>query len=217
MSSSEGSGTPRGVPDPHADEPRADEPRADEAGSQQDEVTEADVGLVENLLDEAFGEEHRGGGGHGVGTGQSAEDAVAEAVELAGRFEAERDEYLDLLRRVQAEFENYKRRVEAQRVEQRAQAAADLVRELLPVLDACDAAVEHGQGEVEPIRAQLLQALEKQGLSVLVETGVPFDPNVHEAVLHEDGDGDAVVAEVLRTGYVWNDRVVRAAMVKVRG
>jgi molecular chaperone GrpE len=148
---------------------------------------------------------------------QTAEDAVAEAVELASRFEAERDEYLDMLRRLQAEFENYRRRVEAQREEQRAQAAADLVRELLPVLDACDAAVAAGHGDVEPVRAQLLGTLEKHGLSTVAEAGVSFDPHVHEAVLHEEGDGEPVVAEVLRTGYLWNDRVVRAAMVKVRG
>lgn len=147
----------------------------------------------------------------------SADADVAEAVELARRFERERDDYLDHLRRLQAEFENYKRRVDAQRVEQRAQAAASLVEELLPVLDACEAAVSHGHDEVRPIRAQLLQTLEKQGLTPVDESGVPFDPHVHEAVMHEDGDGDAVVVEVLRTGYVWNERVVRAAMVKVRG
>jgi molecular chaperone GrpE len=107
--------------------------------------------------------------------------------------------------------------VEAQREEQRAQAAADLVRELLPVLDACDAAVAAGHGDVEPVRAQLLGTLEKHGLSTVAEAGVSFDPHVHEAVLHEEGDGEPVVAEVLRTGYLWNDRVVRAAMVKVRG
>ena len=148
---------------------------------------------------------------------QTAESAVAEAVELAGRFEAERDEYLDMLKRLQAEFENYKRRVDTQRMEQRAQAAADLVRDLLPVLDACDAAVAAGHEDVEPVRSQLLGTLEKQGLSMVNEAGVPFDPHVHEAVLHEDGEGETVVAEVMRTGYLWNKRVVRAAMVKVRG
>jgi len=149
--------------------------------------------------------------------GVSDAEAVAEAVEIAQRVEAERDEYLDHLKRLQAEFENYKRRVATQNVELRAQAAAGLVKELLPVLDACEAAVSHGHAEVEPVRAQLFQTLEKQGLAAVGDADVPFDPNVHEAVMHEDGDGEAVVAEVLRTGYLWNDRVVRAAMVKVRG
>ncbi len=147
----------------------------------------------------------------------SSEDAVAEAVDLAQRLERERDEYLDALRRLKADFENYKRRVSAQQAEQRAQGALELVRELLPVLDAFDAAVEHGSEEVRPLRTQLLSTLEKLGLAVLDETGVPFDPNVHEAVMHEQGEGEAVVAEVMRTGYLWNGAVVRAAMVKVKG
>lgn len=194
-----------------ADDPRPGSPFATAAGgpgdSGEDEL-EAEAHVVEDLLDTMVAE---------VEADQTAEDAVAEAVELARRFEAERDEYLDLLRRVQAEFENYKRRVDTQKVEQRAQAVADLVRELLPVLDTCEAALAQGLADVEPVRAQLLATLEKQGLAAVGDADVAFDPNIHEAVLHEDGDGDTVVVEVLRTGYLWNDRVVRAAMVKVRG
>lgn len=148
---------------------------------------------------------------------QTAEEAVAEAVEVAQRLQAERDELRDLVQRVQADFANYKRRVDGQRTEQRAQAALDLVRELLPVLDAGEAALAQGHGDVAPVHGQLLGTLEKLGLSKVDSAGEPFDPNVHEAVLHEEGDGDAVVAEVLRAGYVWNSQVVRPAMVKVRG
>lgn len=148
---------------------------------------------------------------------QSSEEAVAEAVELAQRLERERDEYLDALRRLKADFENYKRRVSTQQEEQRTQASLALVRELLPVLDAFDAAVSHGSEEVQPLRNQLIQTLEKQGMEVLSEAGVAFDPNVHEAVMHEEGDGETVVSEVMRTGYLWNGRVARAAMVRVRG
>lgn len=148
---------------------------------------------------------------------QSSEEAVAEAVDLAQRLERERDEYLDHLRRLKADFENYKRRVSGEQVEQRSLGALALVKELLPVLDALDAAVEHGSEEVAPLRNQFRQTLEKQGLEVVADEGVPFDPNVHEAVMHEDGEGEATVAEVLRTGYLWNGRVARAAMVRVRG
>jgi molecular chaperone GrpE len=149
--------------------------------------------------------------------GQTAEEAVAEAVDVAQRLQVERDELRDLVQRVQADFENYKRRVESQRAEQRAQAALDLVRDLLPVLDACDAAVTQGHADVVPVQVQLVTTLEKRGLSKVADAGVDFDPNVHEAVMHEEGDGDPVVAEVLRAGYLWNERVVRPAMVKVRG
>lgn len=151
---------------------------------------------------------------------QSAEEAVAEAVDLAQRLENERDELRELAQRIQAEFENYRRRVDAQRDEFRAHAAADLVRELLPVLDACDAAVAQGHDDVVPVQTQLIQTLEKRGLARVDADEVAFDPNVHEAVLHEEGEGGddgPVVVEVMRAGYLWNERVVRPAMVKVRG
>ena len=148
---------------------------------------------------------------------QVLEGELVEMVEVAEQIAAERDEYLDLARRVQAEFENYKRRVDQQRVEQRERAAEHVVSELLPVLDAGEAAIGQGMEDVAAIHSQLLTTLEKMGLSSVVEVDVDFDPNIHEAVLHEEGDGDPVVAEVMRTGYLWNSRVLRAAMVKVRG
>lgn len=149
-----------------------------------------------------------------------ADAAVLEAVELAGRLEAERDEYLDLARRVQADFENYKRRVDQQNVELRARAAEQLARELLPVLDAGEAASAQGMQDVAAMYSQLLSTLEKQGLARVAESDVEFDPNIHEAVMHEEGESEgeaAVVTEILRTGYLWNDRVLRPAMVKVLG
>ena len=149
-----------------------------------------------------------------------ADAAVLEAVELAGRLEAERDEYLDLARRVQADFENYKRRVDQQNVELRARAAEQLARELLPVLDAGEAASAQGMQDAAAIYNQLLSTLEKQGLARVADSDVEFDPNIHEAVMHEEGESEgeaAVVTEILRTGYLWNDRVLRPAMVKVLG
>ncbi|UDY34114.1 nucleotide exchange factor GrpE [Dermatobacter hominis] len=149
--------------------------------------------------------------------GQSAEEAVVEAVEFAQRVETERDELRDLVQRVKADFDNYKRRVEVQRAEQRALAAVELVRDLLPVLDACDAALAQGHTDVAPVQSQLESTLTKRGLVKVADTDVEFDPNVHEAVMHEEGDGESVVVEVLRAGYLWNDHVVRPAMVKVKG
>ena len=88
------------------------------------------------------------------------------------------------------------------------------------MLDACDAAIAHGATDVEPILASLSTTLLKQGLAKDEAVEVAFDPNQHEAVLSEPGDGTddgPVVAEVLRAGYHWNGRVLRPAMVKVRG
>ena len=94
------------------------------------------------------------------------------------------------------------------------------MEKLLPVLDACDAAVHHGAVEVEPVYAALLGTLEKDGLERISPVDEEFDPNRHEAVMHEpaaDGDEGTVVSDVMRAGYAWNGRVVRPAMVKVRG
>lgn len=150
---------------------------------------------------------------------QTSEDAVAEAVVLAQKFEAERDELRDMVQRLQADFENYKRRVAAQQTEQRERAAEDLVKELLPVLDTCDAAVGQGHEQVVPVRDQLLATLTKLGLAEVAQAEVAFDPNVHEAVMHDEGEAadGPVVVEVLRTGYLWHQRTLRAAMVRVRG
>jgi molecular chaperone GrpE len=132
----------------------------------------------------------------------------------------ERDEYLDGLRRVQAEFENYRKRVMKQQADHEARATESLVAALLPVLDACDAAVAQGVDGAQPIAAALHGTLTKEGLVMMEAEEAPFDPEQHEAVQHEPGDGSEAgptVAEVLRTGYEWKGRVLRPAMVKVRG
>jgi len=86
------------------------------------------------------------------------------------------------------------------------------------VLDACDAAIIHDATDVGPISKMLLETLLKEGLEPMVPEGELFDPTLHEAVLHEPGDGgQPTVVESLRTGYRWKGRVLRPAMVKVRG
>jgi molecular chaperone GrpE len=151
----------------------------------------------------------------------AADESTQEFVDgTVGRSDlaAERDEYLDALQRVKAEFDNFKRRTDRERGEIAARASASLADKLLPVLDACEAAMNHGAEDVEPIYRSLLEVLEKEGLERMAGVGVPFDPNLHDAVMHEPGEGDdAVVVESLRTGYLWQGQVVRPAMVKVRG
>jgi len=129
---------------------------------------------------------------------------------------AERDQYLQTSRRVQAEFENYRKQVGKREVESRERANEKLISELLSVLDACDGAVSNGIQDVEPIRSSLLETLTKQGLE-RIDTETEFDPEMHEAVMHDDGEGGPVVSEVLRAGYSWKGRVVRPAMVRVKG
>jgi molecular chaperone GrpE len=133
---------------------------------------------------------------------------------------AERDQYRDTFLRIKADFENYKKRVAKDQAATVERAAERLVADLLPVLDACEAALGHGAADVEPIHKSLLDVLEKGGLTRMSPEGQAFDPNLHEAVMHEPGDdasGGTVVVGNLRTGYLWNGRVVRPAMVKVKG
>ena len=136
----------------------------------------------------------------------------------------EREEYLALSRQLQADFENYKKRMLKQQTEHVERAAGVLVEKLLPVLDNFDLALAHGEAGVDAVYRSLMNVLEAEGLDKLDPVGKPFDPNEHEAVVHEpaadDDHGDDAgpsVTEVLRPGYRWKGRLLRAAMVKVRG
>jgi len=131
---------------------------------------------------------------------------------------AERDEYKDIALRLQADFENYRKRVAQQSTDDVDRATGKIAEALLPVLDACEAAFTHGVDGVEPIWSALIGTLQKQGLVAMDLLNTVFDPAKAESVMTEPGDGgETVVVEVLRTGYEWKGRVLRAAMVKVKG
>jgi len=155
--------------------------------------------------------------------GDDEAEAGDPVLDVMAVLEGERDGYLVDLQRVTAEFANFRKQVEKRSAAVSARARGDLVEKILPVLDACDLAVEHGADDVIPIRTSLVQVLEPAGLEVLDPLGEPFDPTRHEAVLHEpaddpeDVDVGQVVVGVLRRGYVWDGRVLRPAMVRVRG
>ena len=157
---------------------------------------------------------------------QEAEAAVQDDAAIqndidVAKIARERDDYLDALKRLQADFENYKKRILKQQTEHLERAAETLVEKLLPALDTFDLALAHGEG-FDQARAALMAALEKEGLERIDAVGKPFDPNEHDAVAHEPGDagaagGGPVVTDVMRTGYRWKGRLVRPAMVKVKG
>ncbi len=145
-------------------------------------------------------------------------DDVAADLDAFVTLAAERDEYLDALRRTQADFENYRKRVQREMSEARGAGAAALAERLIDVLDTVDLALAHDPSDaVAQISAALVETLGKEGLERIDALGAPFDPEIHDAVLHEEGDGAAEVIEVLRSGWRWNGRVLRAAMVKVKG
>ena len=132
------------------------------------------------------------------------------------RLQSERNDYLDQLLRTRADFDNYRKRILKQQSEHQERAAESLVVKLLDALDTFELAVAHGQG-FEQVHEMLVTTLSKEGLERIDPAGETFDPNEADAVAHEDGDGGPVVAEVLRPGYRWKGRVLRPAMVKVKG
>jgi molecular chaperone GrpE len=146
----------------------------------------------------------------------TVEAAVESDLEALQR---ERDDYLDTLRRLQADFDNYRKRTLKQQTDMLERAAQGIVEKILPVLDAGDLAVSHGGEAVAPVVTLLVETLQKEGLETIAPpAGAPFDPTVHEAVAHEPGDGgQQEVLTVLRSGYRWKGNLLRPAMVTVRG
>ena len=135
------------------------------------------------------------------------------------RVTEEKNQYLDTSRRLQADFENYRKRVAKDTSDARARGKESVISEVLNVLDACDGAVANGSADVEPIRGALLAALGNQGMERIDPLDEVFDPEMHQAVMHDeasDGEGPTV-AEVMRAGYKLGGRVIRPAMVRVRG
>ena len=154
---------------------------------------------------------------------EKAEQAVAELEERLALLERERDEYLADLKRVAAEFDNFRKRIARDQEAQSARAHEKLVKELLPVLDdlerALVAAEEHEEAKLEEgvrlVHRELRSALGKEGL-VEIETDGVFDPHVHEALLTQPSEqADGAILEVIQKGYRLGDRVLRPARVVI--
>jgi molecular chaperone GrpE len=148
-------------------------------------------------------------------------EAQADPLEVVTR---ERDEYLDTLQRLKAEFDNYRKRVARDQQELAARAHERLVGQLVPVLDdlerALEAAAEHEEAKLEEgvrlVHRSLLGLVERHGLSEIEAEGA-FDPHVHEALLAQPGEGaeQGAVLQVLQKGYRLGDKVLRPARVIV--
>jgi molecular chaperone GrpE len=148
------------------------------------------------------------------------------AVVDADELQRQRDEYYDRLLRKTAEFDNYRKRVERDRQSMADAVAADVVRDLLPLVDDLERALKADTGAegaeayrrgVELIHRQLLEVLRKRGVRPIEALGTDFDPHVHQAVAHEPADGrrDGEVIEEFGRGYMLGDRMIRPAIVKV--
>jgi molecular chaperone GrpE len=141
-------------------------------------------------------------------------------------LQKQRDDYYDRLLRKTAEFDNYRKRIDRERAQLSEAAAADLLQELLPLVDDMERALKADPGTeategirrgVELIHQQLLKLLGKRGVTPIEALGQDFDPHFHMAVAHEPADGrrEGEVVEEFSRGYMLGDRLLRPAMVKV--
>lgn len=141
-------------------------------------------------------------------------------------LQRQRDDYYDRLLRKTAEFDNYRKRVERDRQAMAESATADLVRDLLPLVDNLELALKADSGAegadayrrgVELIHRQLLDALRRRNVTPIETVGVDFDPHFHQAVSYEPAAGrrDGEVVDEFARGYLIGDRLLRPAMVKV--
>lgn len=265
-----GAGAGRGAPGvrgvPGSGDARRTEPPSD-AG--QKDAPDEEVPTREPATDGATEDDGEGADASGESEEKKENGDVTPGTILTDivALTAERDDYLQSLQRLKADFDNYRKRVQRLQEEQAARAAADLVSKLLPVLDNLDLAWAHLGQELPATeearalgqaRAQLLDVLSKEGLERVDADGVPFDPMVHDAVARtaaeprpadgppgapenaESNEGGTVagepacssgasaarngvasqgvsVDEVMRAGYRWRGKVLRPAMVRVRG
>jgi len=149
----------------------------------------------------------------------------AGAPDAAAELRAERDDFRDRWLRKSAEFDNYRKRIERERREQADQAVVGLLEDLLAVVDDFDIALTIEAGPeadayrkgVELIHAKLNDFLKKRGVTPIEAIGADFDPNIHQAVMHEVSPDhrEGEVTGELRKGYMLGDRLLRPAMVKV--
>ncbi len=164
---------------------------------------------------------------------ETPEERITRLTQLLMEKEAEAAQLLDRLRRVSAEFENYKRRIAKEKQELRSYAHEELIKELLPVVDNLERAIDHvqttqspggGLGGLSPFiegvrltLEQLMKGLERFGAAPFNSTGEPFDPTRHEAmeVVESELFEPNMVIEEHRRGYLFNGRVIRPALVTV--
>ena len=158
--------------------------------------------------------------------GKAADDSAASETE---KLKAERDALLDRLARLQAEFDNARKRAVREQQEFREFAAADVIKNFLPILDSFERALKAGgdsnsnsnsndfRNGIELIYRQFQDALQKIGVQPMVSVGQPFDPRVHEAVEMVDTTEvpDHHVLDELQRGYKYKERLLRPAMVRV--
>jgi molecular chaperone GrpE len=205
-----------------ADEEEAAATEAPEAGAAEDE---AEAGAEDQAEAQAVTEQAVTEQGDEAGPEVDTEEEDAIAADLA-KARAEAESYLDDLRRLQADFDNYRKRTLREQTARTASASQALVARLLPVLDNFELAVSAAEQSrdfdrmlkgVEMVLGALREVLEGEGLVKIEAEGKPFDPERHEAVIavEQEGSEPGMVIDIVRAGYELGGKVLRPAMVKV--
>ncbi|MEL6892060.1 MAG: nucleotide exchange factor GrpE [Actinomycetota bacterium] len=191
-----------------------DDPVVDDATGVDDDVRASEVDDITSAVPRP------GGDGSDESIADIEEELTVEAALAEIDVEAllvERNDFKDIAQRVQAEYDNFRRQAQVRSQADIERETGRLAEALLPVLDAAEAAYLNHPAEVGPLLNQMLGELKKQGLEAMDLDGQPFDPELAEAVAHEPGaGGEPVVAEVLRSGYSWKGKTLRAAMVRTK-
>ena len=186
-----------------------------------DQKNQPEAEQFEEILEEATAETPVNDGALDVEA--PAEEQPSQENDALKEAQAKADEYLNLAQRVQADFENFRRRTKATRAEAFEDGAREFIKQLLPVVDNLERATaqetcdENLMTGVKLVYKQLMDALEKRGVTVIDRPGEKFDPNLENAVMQgtsDEGEPGTVCA-VLQKGYKMGDFVLRHAMVKV--
>ncbi|HVB88443.1 MAG TPA: nucleotide exchange factor GrpE [Candidatus Dormibacteraeota bacterium] len=188
-------------------------------------MSHSDPAKGKNVKGNQRGEEESDAAENAAGSARAAEEKSDGSSEQIQKLLAEKQELLNTLVRRQADFENYRKRVEKERTQERQRALESLIEHLLPVLDAFDRALmessdsaylEYRKG-FEMIRRQLWEALAKQGLVRIDAVDQEFNPHFHHAIerVETTEHADGIVIGELQPGYLFHGRVLRPAMVRV--
>ena len=150
------------------------------------------------------------------------DNEIKKAVKKASKKQEEQKDFKDTLQRLQADFENYKRRTEQEKAEFVKYACTNEIKDLLPFLDSFELSLKNTSHHVEFVKcveliySQLWDVLEKKGVKIIEAEGKPFNPVEHEALLSEKSDKEEnTVLEELQKGYKINEKILRATKVKV--
>ena len=200
---------------PESEEPFGAESVNEEVAEAANETGNAEA-ETDSVVDNAKG---AASGCEAVSEADSAEDA--DDMDIVALAQSKMEEYKDTLQRVQAEFDNYRKR-NAEAVKQaRAEGVNETILQMLPVLDTVEIAIgmindEATKAGVELIRKKFAEVFSHYGVEEIEAEGAEFDPALHNAVMQvEDAENSGKVVEVLRKGYRRNGKVIRYAMVKV--